>query len=234
MYTARAVLHEPPRRILAPLPFSPVSISDYLFPGEGPADSLTSLADLLDLGALMEGDIQVTTNAVPLTTNAMPWARMCNRNRAFFFLCVTGLLGSCSRSERPAGIGKCFGNDRNQHKTTCSPKRKQFARHIAFGPHCPASSYFVLFSSSHRSFSIIIAISCSLYYFPLICPEAEIILLMKVILFTKYFNWLGSSNSNEFLQKIHVRPVELFSFFPLSDLWFIVPLKLYLQIIEYS
>ena len=115
MYTARAVLHEPPRRILAPLPFSPVSISDYLFPGEGPADSLTSLADLLDLGALMEGDIQVTTNAVPLTTNAMPWARMCNRNRAFFFLCVTGLLGSCSRSERPAGIGKCFGNDRNQH-----------------------------------------------------------------------------------------------------------------------
>lgn len=54
----RPVLHEPPRRVLAPLPFSPLSISDYLFPGEGPADSLTSLADLLDLGALMEGDIQ--------------------------------------------------------------------------------------------------------------------------------------------------------------------------------
>jgi Odorant response abnormal 4-like len=70
MYTARAVLHEPPRRILAPLPFSPISISDYLFPGEGPADSLTSLADLLDLGALMEGDIQVTTIAVPLTMHS--------------------------------------------------------------------------------------------------------------------------------------------------------------------
>lgn len=53
------MLHEPPRRVLAPLPYSPISISDYLFPGEGPADSLTSLADLLDLGTLMEGDIQV-------------------------------------------------------------------------------------------------------------------------------------------------------------------------------
>nr|CAG4647321.1 EOG090X0BI6 [Megafenestra aurita] len=54
----KAVLHEPPRRVLAPLPFSPISVSDYLFPGEGPADSLTSLADLLDLGTLLEGDVQ--------------------------------------------------------------------------------------------------------------------------------------------------------------------------------
>nr|CAG4635004.1 EOG090X0BI6 [Alona affinis] len=54
----RAVLHEPPRRVLAPLPFSPVSVSDYLFPGEGPVDSLASLADLLDLGTLLEGDVQ--------------------------------------------------------------------------------------------------------------------------------------------------------------------------------
>jgi len=29
-----------------------------LFPGEGPADSLVSLADLLDLGLLQEGDVQ--------------------------------------------------------------------------------------------------------------------------------------------------------------------------------
>lgn len=55
----KAVLHEPPRRVLAPLPFSPISVSDYLFPGEGPADSLTSLADLLDLGTLLDGDVQV-------------------------------------------------------------------------------------------------------------------------------------------------------------------------------
>ncbi len=55
----RAVLHEPPRRVLAPLPYSPISVSDYLFPGEGPADSLASLADLLDLGTLLEGDVQV-------------------------------------------------------------------------------------------------------------------------------------------------------------------------------
>nr|CAG4636436.1 EOG090X0BI6 [Eubosmina coregoni] len=54
----RAVLHEPPRRVLAPLPHSPIFVSDYLFPGEGPADSLTSLADLLDLGSLLEGDVQ--------------------------------------------------------------------------------------------------------------------------------------------------------------------------------
>nr|CAG4638670.1 EOG090X0BI6 [Cyclestheria hislopi] len=54
----RPVLHEPPRRVLAPLPYSPISVSDYLFPGEGPADSLISLADLLDLGGLLEGDIQ--------------------------------------------------------------------------------------------------------------------------------------------------------------------------------
>ncbi|XP_045034528.1 protein odr-4 homolog isoform X1 [Daphnia magna] len=54
----KAVLHEPPRRVLAPLPFSPISVSDYLFPGEGPADSLTSLADLLDLGTLLDGDVQ--------------------------------------------------------------------------------------------------------------------------------------------------------------------------------
>jgi hypothetical protein len=55
----KAVLHEPPRRVLAPLPFSPISVSDYLFPGEGPADSLASLADLLDLGSLLDGDVQV-------------------------------------------------------------------------------------------------------------------------------------------------------------------------------
>lgn len=55
----RAVLHEPPRRVLAPLPHSPIFVSDYLFPGEGPADSLASLADLLDLGSLLEGDVQV-------------------------------------------------------------------------------------------------------------------------------------------------------------------------------
>lgn len=59
LHIVRAVLHEPPRRVLAPLPYSPISVSDYLFPGEGPADSLASLADLLDLGTLLEGDVQV-------------------------------------------------------------------------------------------------------------------------------------------------------------------------------
>jgi hypothetical protein len=59
LIAVKAVLHEPPRRVLAPLPFSPISVSDYLFPGEGPADSLASLADLLDLGTLLDGDVQV-------------------------------------------------------------------------------------------------------------------------------------------------------------------------------
>nr|CAG4652089.1 EOG090X0BI6 [Triops cancriformis] len=53
----RSVLHEPPRRVIAPLPYSVVTVSDYLFPGEGPADSLPSLAELLDLNCT-EGDIQ--------------------------------------------------------------------------------------------------------------------------------------------------------------------------------
>nr|CAG4648165.1 EOG090X0BI6 [Moina brachiata] len=68
----RAVLHEPPRRVLAPLPFSPVSVSDYLFPGEGPADSLASLADLLDLGALLEGDVQDYWEAAAEVSDAVP------------------------------------------------------------------------------------------------------------------------------------------------------------------
>jgi len=67
----RAVLHEPPRRVLAPLPYSPISVSDYLFPGEGPADSLTSLADLLDLGLLQEGDVQDYWEAAAEVTEAL-------------------------------------------------------------------------------------------------------------------------------------------------------------------
>nr|CAG4650409.1 EOG090X0BI6 [Sida crystallina] len=67
----RAVLHEPPRRVLAPLPYSPISISDYLFPGEGPADSLTSLADLLDLGTLLDGDIQDYWEAAAEVSDAL-------------------------------------------------------------------------------------------------------------------------------------------------------------------
>nr|CAG4644223.1 EOG090X0BI6 [Lepidurus arcticus] len=53
----RSVLHEPPRRVIAPLPYSVVTVSDYLFPGEGPSDSLPSLAELLDLNC-NEGDVQ--------------------------------------------------------------------------------------------------------------------------------------------------------------------------------
>ncbi|XP_076662153.1 protein odr-4 homolog isoform X1 [Halictus rubicundus] len=42
-------LHEPPRRVLIALPESKVTLSDYLFPGEGPQEALSSLQELLDL-----------------------------------------------------------------------------------------------------------------------------------------------------------------------------------------
>ncbi|XP_074103502.1 protein odr-4 homolog [Cotesia typhae] len=42
-------LHEPPRRVLVALPKSRITLSDYLFPGEGPQEALISLQELLDL-----------------------------------------------------------------------------------------------------------------------------------------------------------------------------------------
>lgn len=42
-------LHEPPRRVLITLPANKVMLSDYLFPGEGPHEALTSLQELLDI-----------------------------------------------------------------------------------------------------------------------------------------------------------------------------------------
>nr|WHO17341.1 olfactory receptor 7 [Matsumurasca onukii] len=41
------VVHEPPRRVLIPLPHSRVALSDYLFPGEGPSEALVSILDLI-------------------------------------------------------------------------------------------------------------------------------------------------------------------------------------------
>jgi len=49
--------HEPPRRVLVEIPQSKVMLSDYLFPGEGPQESLTVLKELLDLD-LQENHIQ--------------------------------------------------------------------------------------------------------------------------------------------------------------------------------
>lgn len=50
-------LHEPPRRVLVSLPGSRVTLSDYLFPGEGPSEALISLQELLDL-EVEESDVQ--------------------------------------------------------------------------------------------------------------------------------------------------------------------------------
>ncbi|KAG7188289.1 hypothetical protein KM043_007952 [Ampulex compressa] len=50
-------LHEPPRRVLIALPESKVTLSDYLFPGEGPQEALLSLQELLDL-KVQESNVQ--------------------------------------------------------------------------------------------------------------------------------------------------------------------------------
>ena len=42
-------LHEPPRRVFVELPKSKINISDYLFPSEGPQESLVLFKELLDL-----------------------------------------------------------------------------------------------------------------------------------------------------------------------------------------
>ncbi|KAM0731908.1 Protein odr-4-like protein [Formica fusca] len=50
-------LHEPPRRVLIALPENKVTLSDYLFPGEGPQEALLSLQELLDL-KVQESQVQ--------------------------------------------------------------------------------------------------------------------------------------------------------------------------------
>ncbi|XP_034183464.1 protein odr-4 homolog [Osmia lignaria lignaria] len=50
-------LHEPPRRVLIVLPESKITLSDYLFPGEGPQEALLSLQELLDL-EVQESNVQ--------------------------------------------------------------------------------------------------------------------------------------------------------------------------------
>lgn len=107
MLAVRAVLHEPPRRVLAPLPFSPISVSDYLFPGEGPVDSLASLADLLDLGTLLEGDVQVR----PYVHNGSKYRSLSLSPVHFFFPFLAFACPSLTLfalvDQRPATIPNC-------------------------------------------------------------------------------------------------------------------------------
>lgn len=42
-------IHEPPRRIFVKLPGTDLTLSDYLFPGEGPQEATISLEELLDI-----------------------------------------------------------------------------------------------------------------------------------------------------------------------------------------
>lgn len=134
----KAVLHEPPRRVLAPLPFSPISVSDYLFPGQGPADSLMSLADLLDLGTLLEGDVQV--RLYPL-----------NFLSAFYWLsrllcCLLGLLGSGCWGQRRFSPGIWQYPSRNDnHKADCGCFVFKFAGYSLIRSNCSSGYWSVLF-----------------------------------------------------------------------------------------
>lgn len=56
-FAENITLHEPPRRVLVELPQSRVTLSDYLFPGEGPQEALISLQELLDL-EVQESSVQ--------------------------------------------------------------------------------------------------------------------------------------------------------------------------------
>lgn len=51
-------IHEPPRRVLVSLPTTNITLSDYLFPGEGPQEARTSLLDMLDISVNEEEDIK--------------------------------------------------------------------------------------------------------------------------------------------------------------------------------
>lgn len=50
-------VHETPRRVLVNLPSSKVTLSDYLFPGEGPQEAQISLKELLDIDISEENGI---------------------------------------------------------------------------------------------------------------------------------------------------------------------------------
>lgn len=50
-------VHEPPRRVLIELPNSNITLSDYLFPGEGPEDAKLSLEELL--GIEIKGKLKI-------------------------------------------------------------------------------------------------------------------------------------------------------------------------------
>ncbi|KAG5306359.1 ODR4 protein, partial [Pseudoatta argentina] len=57
LFSENITLHEPPRRVLIALPDNKVTLSDYLFPGEGPQEALLSLQELLDLN-VQESQVQ--------------------------------------------------------------------------------------------------------------------------------------------------------------------------------
>lgn len=63
-------VHEPPRRVFAALPGNSVSVSDYLFPGEKPRDSLDAYNELLNLH-LTEDKIEFDCEHVNKTNDLM-------------------------------------------------------------------------------------------------------------------------------------------------------------------
>ena len=56
-HSENITLHEPPRRVHVELPQNKITLSDYLFPGEGPHESLVLLKEVLDL-EVQESQVQ--------------------------------------------------------------------------------------------------------------------------------------------------------------------------------
>lgn len=71
------VVHEPPRRVLIPLPHSKVALSDYLYPGEGPSEALISLQELLG--------VKVNESAVQKDFEGQPGEHILLCELNFFF-----------------------------------------------------------------------------------------------------------------------------------------------------
>jgi len=71
------VYHEVPRRVFANLLGSKLLVSDYLFPGEGPKDSVVSFRDILSLRLDDETDIIMTKEKPFSELRFCSWIHQC-------------------------------------------------------------------------------------------------------------------------------------------------------------
>ncbi|XP_018406308.1 PREDICTED: protein odr-4 homolog [Cyphomyrmex costatus] len=68
----KIMVHEPPRRVFIALPENKVTLSDYLFPGEGPQEALLSVQELLDFEiqeSQVEKDVELQADPIEIYSN---------------------------------------------------------------------------------------------------------------------------------------------------------------------